>query len=285
MTMHFLARNLLVLLGAAVFGTNAGAAKQSDDLYWYKVEMVVFARTNMNVLEHEFWPENTGHFQAYQTIELIPENGDARMTGELNIPGRELKSRISGQAEAFQILNPKDYFLNQKVYALRKNPRFKVLLHTSWFQAAFDADHKRAVYLHDKLPLPYKETGSEIRPMNVDSEGPEGQSLFGTVRVYVSRFLHVDLDLIYRVAQQVTYYEKLDEMKNAMFLVPENGQFNATGEPITTVAMHGYRLNESRRIKSRELHYFDHPLFGVLLYATPHEFEDEDAPSLKTSGR
>ncbi|TCK08876.1 CsiV family protein [Marinobacterium mangrovicola] len=30
-----------------------------------------------------------------------------------------------------------------------------------------------------------------------------------------------------------------------------------------------YQLKQSRRMRSRELHYLDHPLFGVLVYARP----------------
>ncbi len=284
MTMQAIPRNLLLLLSTLTLSMPAWAASKNDELYWYKLEVVVFARTNLGVLEHEYWPEDTGHVQPYESLELIPENGDARMTGELRVPGVQPRTSVSTRPEAFQILTPKDYELNQKVYALRKNSGFRVLVHTSWYQPAFDVGMKRAVYLHDKLPLPYAESG-DSPTIAIDTVGPEGRSLFGTVRVYVSRFLHVDIDLVYRVAQQVTYYQKTDEFKNSMFLVPQEGNYTTSGEPVTTVAMHGYRLQESRRIKSRELHYFDHPLFGVLLYATPYEIVDEGSDPMKTSGR
>jgi hypothetical protein len=32
-----------------------------------------------------------------------------------------------------------------------------------------------------------------------------------------------------------------------------------------------YHLTESRRMRSKELHYLDHPVLGVLLLVTPYE--------------
>ena len=59
-------------------------------------------------------------------------------------------------------------------------------------------------------------------------------SIEGLLRVYTETFLHVDLDLTLRVSDDGSY-----------------------------------RLNDSRRLRSGETHYFDHPRFGVLLRLTP----------------
>ena len=50
----------------------------------------------------------------------------------------------------------------------------------------------------------------------------------------VGKYLHVDLDFVY-------YHE---------------------GQPV--------RLKESRRVKLRETHYFDHPLFGIIVELSPY---------------
>ena len=56
-----------------------------------------------------------------------------------------------------------------------------------------------------------------------------GPRLEGTVRVRISRFLHADLDLLLRRADG------------------------------------SYRMRASRRMRSGELHYIDHPVLGVLM--------------------
>ena len=51
-----------------------------------------------------------------------------------------------------------------------------------------------------------------------------------------------------------------------------------------------YALNEQRRMRSRKLHYLDHPEFGMLILITPYEaqqaepleVQDVDAPAAVT---
>ncbi len=67
----------------------------------------------------------------------------------------------------------------------------------------------------------------------------------GTIKVRLGRFLHVEARLAY-------------------------------DDPATGT---GYRLDESRRMRSRELHYLDNPRFGLLTRIVPVE-EDEDLTPL-----
>lgn len=72
--------------------------------------------------------------------------------------------------------------------------------------------------------------GARARPVRVSSDN--GQ-IEGTVKLRQARFLDVDVDLIYAIGTE----------KYA-------------------------RLQESRRMKLKELHYFDHPLFGAIIQVT-----------------
>ena len=62
-----------------------------------------------------------------------------------------------------------------------------------------------------------------------------GSPVYGTVTVSRGRYLHVNLDLIYQ---------------------GEAGRF---------------RFTSHRRMRSNEIHYMDHPMFGVLVLITPVE--------------
>ncbi len=63
--------------------------------------------------------------------------------------------------------------------------------------------------------------------------------MIGTARVYVKRYLHIDLDLLL-------------ETTNG----PPPGKF---------------RMQEHRRMRSGKLHYIDHPIMGALVRITPVE--------------
>lgn len=83
------------------------------------------------------------------------------------------------------------------------------------------------------------------------SPGSEfGQRLEGTVRIRRGRFLHADLDLVLRRRDGT------------------------------------YRMQESRRMRSGELHYIDHPILGVLMKITPVRVggPEEGAPSEEPAG-
>ncbi len=72
--------------------------------------------------------------------------------------------------------------------------------------------------------------------------------LDGTVQLRRSRFLHLDLDLEYRL--------QAGELPD-----PEQGNFNG--------AARIYHFNQSRQVNTGELQYFDSPFFGALVLVTP----------------
>jgi hypothetical protein len=76
------------------------------------------------------------------------------------------------------------------------------------------------------------------RPVRVAAVNPA--ELEGTIRFFMSRHLHLDVNLLFR---EVT---------------------TGSGDIV-------YRLSEQRKLKSQETHYFDHPKLGVLVRVTPLE--------------
>jgi hypothetical protein len=72
----------------------------------------------------------------------------------------------------------------------------------------------------------------------------------GTVRVHLARFLHITLDLTYQGA------------------LGADAAVSGDGLGELGVAPR-YRLTTTRSARSGELHYFDHPAFGVLVRVTP----------------
>ncbi|MHB8535996.1 MAG: CsiV family protein [Sulfuricaulis sp.] len=75
--------------------------------------------------------------------------------------------------------------------------------------------------------------------------GPNGQ-LAGTLRFYLSRYLLVDLNL-------------------SLQGEPSAGLFGLAGQATPVI----YHLNEYRRVRLLETHYFDHPKFGALVRVSP----------------
>ena len=102
---------------------------------------------------------------------------------------------------------------------ISQDGNYRLLLHGYWQQTA--------------------EAKSDTKPIRLATT--DG-TLDGLFRFYLSRFLHVDLDLQLRQAGTI-----------------------ADAAPLVL------RLREHRRIRTQDVHYFDHPRFGMLVRITPAE--------------
>jgi len=82
-------------------------------------------------------------------------------------------------------------------------------------------------------------------------------SIDGSVTLVRERYLHLDVDLLLTTAGSAA---------------PARYSEGPVSRP-------AFRLHEKRRMRSRELHYFDHPRFGVIAMVTPYDApEDEPEP-------
>lgn len=104
---------------------------------------------------------------------------------------------------------------------LDSDSNYRVLMHKQWLQYASPQSDSKLVRLS-----------------TVDGE------LDGTLKFFVSRFLHVDLNLVYQVKASTSIFQVGDAEDNSMI---------------------AFQLREKRRIRSNEIQYFDHPKFGALV--------------------
>ena len=174
---------------------------------WFQVEVIVFERLDDDALSAESWPPDPGRPPVDDSIELVA-------AGET--PGEETATF------AYRLLDRSQLNLRDSYGGLRYSNAFRPLLHYAWRQPGLRQRHARWVHLF--VP-PDGEGGFAAAAPRVD----------GTLRVYLSRYLHVDADLLYRRRGVET----------------------------------PFRLQTSRRMRSGELHYLDHPLFGVLILIKP----------------
>lgn len=113
---------------------------------------------------------------------------------------------------------------------LRNAGQYELLLGAGWRQPSFGVSRAKWVYVSD-VPAARTVTLEGGTAEFAPRVAPRAE---GVVRIKVSRLLHVDIDFLY-------YHE---------------------GTPV--------RLTETRKLKLREIHYFDHPLFGVVLQVSPY---------------
>lgn len=91
----------------------------------------------------------------------------------------------------------------------------------------------------------------------------------GTIALVRGRFLHVNADLVFR---------------DSSTSLVTRGVSPAYGDRNALAAFPTWHITERREIQPGEVHYFDHPRFGVIVVATPWlaPEETDEAPASRT---
>lgn len=206
----------------------------------YQVEIIVFANREFDPTE-EYFPQVAAPSRIDTTTLRAPPVFDDSNFGPradpLALPPPDAPPGDALEAPAlpeeapaeptFRILQPQELQLRSEYQRLTRLQAYTPLLHAGWIQAALP-ENRAPVF---DLAL-------------LGSVNPSG-----TVRLYLSRFLHVNLDITYEDAA--------------------SARATAPGELDEFTFAPRYTLKTERNVRSGELHYFDHPAFGVLVKITP----------------
>lgn len=175
----------------------------------------------------------------------------------------------------FTVVGPDGLKLDAAYAKLERLDAYTPLLHAAWIQPALPEEQTRPVAMADLGAL-----------------NPSG-----TVGLYASRYLHVNVDLDYRpTGAQWTALQNAAGDSSAAPVVAGAGDTGPAvgaapsgagaflpasgGESLEEISL-GPRLTikTSRRVGAGEIQYFDHPYFGLLVLVTPYEPKAEGAPA------
>jgi hypothetical protein len=295
---------LFTLLPGMVFSTTADSSDSLEDERWFQIELIIFAHNDKDALESEDWPNNSDLTLPDELVELsfpapkaIEEKPDLPATKESTLifepvdpsagdspttePG-EAATKPVPMPVAFEMLPEEELQLNDAAKKLTRSSRFEPLLHIAWRQPTFDKDKAQPVLLYEGMTKPVSEITAGKETSRTDYEedasiGPQIPRLVGTVRLSVARYLHLAADLVYRIPV------------NEQVAIPLSDLQLWDDKPYLTLSQHqgpayqlkqwkmirGFRLKESRRMRSKKIHYLDHPFFGVVVLVTPVELPKE----------
>lgn len=291
----------LAILALAPSPSPALAADSGPSVKWYDIEILVFRHSRPR--SDETWPLDQGLPEVSGLQPLFPAASDRRsaLRGlDLEIP--------AGAPLPFSMLPEDELTLRNAADALRRSSRYSVVLHAAWTQPSLAREASPAIRL--SLPGSLDEAGEEesapannrfgdefsMRDADIEdriaSDSRFARPLDGFARIGVGRYLHVELDLLYLPSDinpeiiegsipddPEFLQQRADERESRRRDVMEalaRGDITMEEadilmlEPEETV-FHGFRINALRRVRSGELHYFDHPVFGVLVTANPRE--------------
>ncbi len=227
------------------------AGVQAEDIPWYTVEMLVFERADPSAEETEHWPADPGFPDLLSAIELA----ETAPTGSA--------AANPGTPVSYLRLSADQLALGKARQKIDASKNYRLLLHLAWRQQGLDKGVSKPVHVQSRTyPLPpASRRGLSGDPLQQQLAGVP--SVEGTVRMYRTRYLHFEADL--------RYFRPSTESQASGDFLDEEVYLSER----RIVPTH-FRLTESRRMRSRELHYLDHPLFGVLVQITPYELESQE---------
>ncbi len=240
------------------------------DVRYYDVEIIVFENTRPKYSQSEFWkknivqPEPETYVQIGQPIPFeLPEIYDPLLT--------------------FQFIENTAYRLNDIVSSLNESNFHKVLLHSAWRQPGMSKENALSVKIYHQIPPKNSEFDGSLssnRDTLISKYESEQQSnsfgnsnntttetnqikngflLSGYIKLILSRYLHLKIDLSYQEQKKETTELFISDEFGEDFLLPNV-----------------FHISQTRRLRSKELHYIDHPVISIIALITPYKVLKQD---------
>jgi hypothetical protein len=216
----------------------------------YQVEVLIFTHRDFDPNEEQFALEERGEpppEQSLRSLDTLKDgvefDADAPVSIDTSAPPADSPAPVEPDASVvsdaaavpenefkFRVLRPEELQLTNQYRVLARLPAYHPLVHGGWVQLG----------LPDSVTVPV-----DLGVLGVTNPA-------GTVRLSLTRFLHVKLDLTYIDTQAV-----------------QRESAAAPGDLTELPIAPRYHIDAERTARSGELHYFDHPAFGVLIKVTP----------------
>lgn len=274
-------RFLTVCAGLLLCSTQASAER------WYRVELLVFSQRGGELAEQ--WPATPelaypaeGRFLASaQELNLDMTNmTQPENTGD---SGEE----YLGTLPPFVMLGNERKAFNDTASTMARSGRYKILFHETWVQ-----------------PVAAKR---EALPLILDRSGDTQQwpPLQGSIKLWLSRYLHLETNLWLNTGGEYLQGDwrmpapplgpvaAVDESGAAVIAppaepAPENDTATVDSTNLYWLEQeetpqvleprypyrHAIALQQKRRMRSKEIHYIDHPMLGLIIKLTPLETEE-----------
>lgn len=173
------------------------------------------------------------------------ENWDRKYN--LRYPERLVSLQATdGSDSPFQLLSTDAMQLNREADAIAGRRNWRVLLHTAWRQTVDNPAQSTAVVINGGKPF-----GTH-------------HELEGTFTLSVDHFLRADANLWLSRFSNGAMASSPTVLPNPPGTISPAGTDSASYVATQTVV-----LQEQRRLRSGELHYFDHPRIGLVVLVTP----------------
>ena len=257
-------------------------AHGEEEQRWYQVEVIIFSQNSPDYHESEIWPLDFKLPDLENSRELLKYKKPAKTATTPQLP------------EAFSLADKDSLQLGETASRIKRAKDVELMLHLSWVQPGLAEDQAVAVHIYEGMlkqialaassTKKAKPAAVKQKPLSLE-EDPLGllqasqPKLDGTLRLTLSRYLHLQSDLVWREPLPPSLYGF------AQPLAPVDEAIAPSEEPVESTANIGgqnyqvFRMQQSSRMRSSEIHYQDHPLFGIIAVVNRYEPAQAEQPA------
>lgn len=262
---------------AAFLCLQSGAAPDERDAAQPPSETPEAVRYTVEVIVFTYGDDGSAGNEVFAPPQAVLPDNERRTApdGEVPVFADTLPSDIAGDRSAgetalrevpararieMQRLAPENFLMQDTYRKLSSLDAYRPILHAAWTQTT----QEKAL--------------SPALPLRSLSDPPLG--LDGTIRLYQSRFLHLDVELTLDAAQETLRGTATDR------LIAGTRNHSGAQSPDESVAESAverigppvrYRIAEDRIMHAGDVRYFDHPRFGMLARVTRTDAENSAA--------
>ncbi len=182
----------------------------------------------------------------FMSVQIDDENKNL-LEQDQTITDRSLPL-LENKKSFFETDSARDFSLSEEVSKIARSRDFRVIGTKSWFQTVKNIDRAQHIF--------------------IDSNFFKGTRIFGFLKLYKERFLHFNLNL---------YLSELDPSKEQIENLISGKNFSGDNLHIDLFEEKNqsllFQVQHSKKFRSGELHYVDHPKFGMLIKLTKAQQE------------
>jgi len=253
-------------------------SEQLEERKYYQIELVLFEHRNDTGTKSEFWPSTKNQNNISESETEAIDNKQTLLNSELNPKQTQniyrhlasynlITQRFIPLDKDFVTLNPDQYLLRDEYTRIKQSSHYDAMAHLGWIQPGLSEKEAKSIELNQ-------------------------HDWSGSITITLSRYLHANIDLISsrQICKSIPA-ETPNPTKNIETQVNDSASDKAydpdkptTTEKIPTVEIsidssapqvtcseQAIVFQQSRKMRSRELHYIDNPAMGILILITPVE--------------
>ena len=244
------------LIGGSLFSATSVAA---ENVRYYDFEIIIFESLNEEAKNSEAW-KNNFTIEVPETFVRIGKPYPGPMPKEYN------------PKHTFKRLPIKSYRLTEEAKLLKENDQYRVLMHTAWRQPGMTAETTLPIRLHKEYIVTQKTAETpvvndpDMPAINLPAPTVAGTQsktiLDGYLKIVLSRYLHANFNLTYKTG--------LPLKPESSVIINLDDDEEKLAEPVVVT----YQLQQTRKMRSKEVHYIDHPVIGIVMIAWPYKGKD-----------